>query len=134
MRISSILAVAIGAPVLLVVTACGNTPAKAKHEPAVLRGTVVEKEFEPTVYGYNDVPVTKKQCTKNRKTGKKKCKQVKTGKTRLEQYVIQSQCYELDIKVEDTKRVVETCNEAAFKALENDDPYDESKDYSEAAR
>jgi hypothetical protein len=130
MRISTVLAIAIAAPVLLVVTACGKDTAKV--EPS-LRGRVVEKKFEPAVYGYDDVPVTKKQCTKNRKTGKKKCTKVKTGKTRTEQYVIEGECYRLDIHVRTTDRVVEICDEAAFEALPVGDFYDSSK-YNEVAR
>lgn len=94
-----------------------------------LTGTVVEKEYEPAVYGKRTVDVTKRQCTMRLVNGQSKtvCTTVKTG-TRTESYLKKGECYELDIRADDGV-VVETCDRDAFNALRVGDRYNSQGSY-----
>jgi hypothetical protein len=128
MRYSPALAALIGVPVLITVTACGPG---ARTEP--LRGTVVEEEYEPPQYSKRKQNVTERRCTYNYTKKRNVCMDVKTGKTKTVSVLTKGECYELDIRVKNTGRVVETCDKAAYEALRPGDFYDSSK-YSEVTR
>lgn len=94
-----------------------------------LTDTVVEKEYEPAVYGTRTVDVTKRQCTTRLVDGKTRttCTRVKTG-TRTESYLKKGECYELDIRTDDGV-VVETCDRDAFNVLRVGDRYNSQGSY-----
>lgn len=132
MRISVIAAALIATPVLLL-TACGNT---AYVKP--LKGTVIEKEYEPAKTKKVKVPVHTTTCSKPRKvkvngktTTKKNCTTKTTTRTRTR--TIKKECYELDIRLANGKET-EVCDEYAYYALMPGDPYTSSSGYSKRIR
>lgn len=133
MRISTALALAVCAPVLLVVTSCGDdgeeidTP--ARRSP-LLVGTVTDKDYEPAVYKPKKVAITENKCkTKN---GKTTCTKVSTGKTKTVQEKVYDECWELEIATPDGESV-DICDINAYKALDVDDPYNSNTDYGRTA-
>lgn len=115
MRISLVLAAAVGAAALFTVTGCQAS------EP--VKGTVVEKKHEPAK------PGTKTKTCRSVKqpngTYKNVCSTAVTG--------AKPECYELEIRTKDGEEV-EVCDKDAFLALDVDDPYDSSRNYSGESR
>lgn len=104
MRISIALITLITAPAMLV--ACASTP----DEP--VRGTVVEKEFEPARH----CPTTSAKNKQKRKTHKP-C-------------TPRRECYELDILLDYNGQIVEICDRAAYLTLDVEDRYSSDVDYN----
>lgn len=111
MRLSAILAASIGVATLLSITAC--------QAPEPVQGTVVGKEHKPATQSK-----AKKTCSHKRQSNGKYrevCSTPTKGAT--------AECYELEIRTKDGSEV-EFCDKAAYQALDLDDPYDSTQDYS----
>lgn len=120
MRFSLTLAACIGGATLLTVTAC-----QAPEPTAEIKGTVVEKEYEPP-------KEQKKKVTKDKETyviGKDGKRHSTKGTVTETPTITEPECYELDIETE-TGSVVETCDKAAYNVLDVGDTYDSSRNYN----
>lgn len=129
MRLSAVLASLIAAPAMFIVTACTST----SDTPEPLHGIVVDEEYKPAQHGTKKVAETVERCTRNTK-GKRTCTTSKTGRLTELKYLKRSECYEVEVQLNDTHDVIDVCDEGAYNALEPGDHYDSSKDYSEAQR
>lgn len=131
MRTSLVVASLIAAPVLLI-TACGaNIPAH------VIKGTVIEKEYEPSKKKTKRVAVKERVCTtpKAKKNGKKlraTCTSRSTGKY-TNSTTITKACYEIDIRLADGTET-EVCDKYAYYVLIPGDHYSSAVDYSKKKR
>ena len=112
MRKSIALIAAITAP-LLAVVACGPSHTEPPKKDTVIMGIVKEKEYEPAK--------TKQTCKKPKRRG---------GKRTCTTKVVKKECYELDIHVRITGEMVEICDEGAYKALDEGDPYSSAINYA----
>lgn len=137
MRISLALAALLTTPVLLL-TACSSGGTYVKP----LKGTVVEKKYEPAKTKKTQVPVTRRICAttpakmkKNGKTTKAKrtCTSAATGHTRTVTTTVRKECYELGIRLPNGKET-EVCDKYAFYALIVGDTYSSAKDYRKQVR
>jgi len=136
MRISLAITALLTTPVLLL-TACGTDGTYVKP----LKGTVIEKEYEPAKTKKTKVPVTRRICAttpakvkKNGKTTKNKrtCTSAATGRTRTVTTTVRKECYELDIRLPNGTET-EVCDKYAFYALIPGDRYSSAVDYSKKA-
>lgn len=127
MRISILAAAVIAAPVLLL-TACGNTP-QAKP----VKGTVIEKEYEPAKTKKQKVATTTKNCVTKTVKGKRKsvCKTTHGYKTKT--VTVKKECYEVDIRLTNGHET-EICDRYAYYVLKPGDRYSSAIDYSKRTR
>jgi hypothetical protein len=121
MRTSLVIAALIAAPVLLI-TACG-----ADTHTRPVKGTVIEKEYEPAKTKKTNKPVKERVCTV--KKGKRTCTTVTTGSITATA-TTKPECYELDIRADYTGKEIEVCDKAAYNALGAGDRYNSAVDYS----
>jgi hypothetical protein len=132
MRTSLAISALIATPVLLL-TACG-THTTTSHP---VRGTVIEKEYEPAKTKTKRVAVKGRSCkTKtNRLTKKTKttCKNVTTG-YRRKTITIKKECYEVEIRVDRTGRELDLCDKGAYYALRVGDRYSSAINYTTRIR
>jgi hypothetical protein len=131
MRNSLAIAALVASPVLLL-TACSSD-----NHPAFIKGTVKEMEYDAPTVKATRIPVTNRVCTtpkpvkvsRRSSTPRPSCTNKATGKFHTSHVTIKGECYELDILLKDGT-VTEVCDEAAYRALNLGDHYNQATNYS----